>query len=189
MKVTKYLHNFKFYEHANSINDLSTRNYNNNIQPSSSKEIKKVESKKNKKENEKIFENSLKIIKRSNKSFGHINRNSTIKEENKLFKKVSSTCDNVFSSFSPNKERRTVDISSDNLVNLKTRNKLDLITKNMERDSQNLNNPNEFYANLFNNFYKKKVKKKESLPKIKKTQNSRGKDDSVKGEEENEENI
>ena len=29
---------------------------------------------------------------------------------------------------------------------------MDLISENMQRDRQNLNNPNEFYADLFSNF-------------------------------------
>ena len=128
------------------------------------------------------MENSLKDAIILNKSFVHIEKNSNNKEENELFKKGNATCKNLYSNFSPNKEKRKAGVSSDNLVNIKTKNKLDLITKNMERDRQNLNNPNAFYADLFNNF-KRKIKKKESMPKIKVKLDVKGKGNSEKSEE------
>ena len=91
-----------------------------------------------------------------------------------------------------NKEKRKTDLISDNIVNIKTKNKLDLITKNMERDSRNLNNPNEFYADLFNTFYKQKIRKyksrKTAMPKIKIGQSTIEKKTRKESREEDKEN-
>ena len=162
--LPKYMNNKKFYDYTNSINNLSAINDNEtNSTPPFSKELKKLGYIINK-NNGKILE---KEIKKSNKSFDNIKRNVTIKEENKLFRKRNSKDKNMFSYLSPENKRRKSEISSDNLLSIKTKNKLDLIMKNMEKDSQNLNNPNQFYADLFSNFYKKKVKMNKSMPKIK----------------------
>ena len=50
------------------------------------------------------------------------------------------------------KNRKKNGISSDIYAKKRTKRKMDLISENMQRDRQNLNNPNEFYADLFSNF-------------------------------------
>ena len=188
LKLSKCLHNRQIYDYTNGINNLSVVNDNINSPPLFPKELKKLLFKKTKKDNE--TSNSLKDIRGSD--FVQIKRNTTIKEKNVPLNKINSTCINMFSSFSPKKRKRQTEISSDNVVNIKTRNKLDLITENLKRDSQNLNNPNEFYADLFNNFYKQNMKKKKnpvSMPKIKVKQNGKEEKNIIENEEKNEENC
>ena len=50
------------------------------------------------------------------------------------------------------KNKKKNEDSSEIFVTKNTRRKMDLITENMQKDRQKLNNPNEFYADLFNDF-------------------------------------
>ena len=180
IKNYKDLNNKNFYDYDNRMNNLSIINDNdtNSLSPFSN-EFKKIEFNKTDKNNDKFLENSFKDSKESN--LNEIKKNASIKEENESIKKRNSLCSNTFSSFSPKKARRKPNIALDSSISIKTKFKLDLIMKNMKRDNQNLNNPNEFYADLFNNFYKKKIKKNESKPsihKLKLTQNTEEKNSS-----------
>ena len=185
IKISKYLQNKKSFEHTNSINNLSIINDNDIKSPTRfSKEIAKLGFKKINKNNDSFFENSFKDIRGLYKSYVHIKRNSTIKDKIGMLKKGNSTCINMLSNYSSKKRKRKQGISLDNLINIKTINKLDLISKNMERDNQNLNNPNEFYADLFNNYYQQIIKKesKQSSPKNKIKQITKEKINSEKSE-------
>ena len=186
LKVTKFLHNKKCNDNINNINNLSVINDfddNDIISPQPfSRQLKKLGYKKSKKDNENFLKNSLIDVRDLNKSFVHFSRNASIKEENEIPRKGNETCKNCFSNFSPKKTRRQSGLFSE--ISLKTKTKLDLISKNMERDSRNLNNPNEFYADLFSNFYKKKIKKNESMHKITVMQNNKWNCDSGENKEE-----
>ena len=55
---------------------------------------------------------------------------------------------------------KTTDHLTDIFDKNKTKRKMNLISENMLRDRQNLNNPNEFYADLFSSFVVKNRKTK-----------------------------
>ena len=190
IKLSKCLQNKKFFDYSNSITNLSLLNeYDADSPPRFSKEMKKLGFKKSLKDNEKFLNNSLMDIRGLNLSFNHT---TTInKEKNGQLKKKNSICRNMLSNFSPKKVKRKTETSSDNLVNMKTLNKLNLITENMKRDNQNLNNPNEFYADLFSNFCKQTIKENESklsIPKVKVALNKEKKN-TDESEDEDEENC
>ena len=88
-----------------------------------SKKLINTSHKNDNKNNEKFLIKFFKDIRGVNRSPAHIKRNTTIKEEDEQFKKASSTCKNMFRSLSPRKGKIKEDTSSENLVNIKTRNK------------------------------------------------------------------
>ena len=97
---------------------------------------------------------SFYMEKNLSKNVASLKQTSSIKSKNysrRTYKKksiVSDSCDEI----PKKKNKKKNELSSDKFVRKKTKRKMDLISENMQRDRQNLNNPNEFYAGLFSNF-------------------------------------
>ena len=93
------------------------------------------------------------LEKRISKSLVTIRQTSSIKSKDYSRRSYMKKSISYSSEGSPKKKnRRKKRLSSDLLMKKKTRRKMDLISENMQKDRKNLNNPSEFYADLFSSF-------------------------------------
>ena len=96
---------------------------------------------------------SFYVEKKLNNSVIPFKQTSSVKSKNYLRKSYKKrTISNSSDGGPKKKNRKKNDVSSDIFVKKKARRKIDLISENMQRDRQNLNNPSEFYADLFSSF-------------------------------------
>ena len=87
------------------------------------------------------------------KKIAPLKQSSSIKSKNYSRKSnLKNSISGVSEDIPKKKNKRRNGISSEIFVKQNTRRKMNLITENMEKDRQKLNNPNEFYADLFSNF-------------------------------------